>query len=121
MQAAEQVRRDRPPARCHAPVAPLLITPLWGIWEPTHILSGMGSSKALHSPRYKKFLGRLVQARVDAGLTQTELARAIGRSQTWVSKCELGERRVDIIELEDIAQALGKQIEWFGRRCGEEK
>ena len=86
-----------------------------------YILRIVGSSRALHSPRYREFRNRLLQARTEAGLTQSELARAIGRSQSWVSKCELGERRVDIIELEDIAQALGKRIDWFSRICGDDR
>ena len=49
-------------------------------------------------------------------MTQADLARAVGRSQTWVSKCELGERRVDVVELEDIADALGKPLMWFGKQ-----
>ena len=76
----------------------------------------MGSSKALQARRYKAFLDRLRQAREDAGLTQVELAKALGRSQTWVSKCELGERRVDFVELEDLAKALGKPLDWFRTR-----
>jgi hypothetical protein len=36
------------------------------------------------------------------------VARRLGRPQTWVSKCELGERRVDFVELEDWAAACGK-------------
>ena len=54
-------------------------------------------------------------------MTQAELAQAVRRSQTWVSKCELGERRVDIVELEDLAEALGKPLEWFGRRAGRDR
>ena len=38
-----------------------------------------------------------------------QLAKAVRRSQTWVSKCALGERRVDFVELEDLAKALGKK------------
>ena len=76
----------------------------------------MGSSKALQARRYKAFLDRLRKAREAAGLTQVELAKAVGRSQTWVSKCELGERRVDFVELEDLAKALGKPLEWFRTR-----
>ena len=76
----------------------------------------MGSSKALQARRYRAFLDRLRQAREDAGLTQVELAKALGRSQTWVSKCELGERRVDFVELEDLAMALEKPLEWFWTR-----
>lgn len=73
----------------------------------------MGSSKSLHHQRYRIFLTRLRRARKEAGLTQAELAVAIGKSQTWVSKCELGERRVDFVELEDIASAFGKPVDWF--------
>ena len=73
----------------------------------------MVSSKALQARRYRAFLDRLSQAREEADMTQVELAKALGRSQTWVSKCELGERRVDFVELEDLAKALGKPLEWF--------
>ena len=76
----------------------------------------MGSSKALQARRYRAFLDRLRQAREEADMTQVELAKALGRSQTWVSKCELGERRVDFVELEDLAKALGKPLEWFRTR-----
>ena len=78
----------------------------------------MGSSKALQTARYRAFLDRLRRGREDAGLTQAQLARAVRRSQTWVSKCELGERRVDFVELEDIAEALGKPLDWFRTRRG---
>lgn len=73
----------------------------------------MGSSASFHSQQYREFLTRLRQARAETGLTQAELAQAVGRSQTWVSKCELGERRVDIVELAELADSLGKPLEWF--------
>lgn len=56
---------------------------------------------------------------MEAGLTQAQLADAVGRPQTWVSKCELGDRRVDIVELEDLAAALGKPLSWFARNDGD--
>lgn len=76
----------------------------------------MGSSTALHTRRYRAFLAKLRRAREEAGLTQVEVAKLVGRPQTWVSKCELGERRVDVVELEDLAMAYGKTLEWFGTR-----
>lgn len=76
----------------------------------------MGSSKALQTKRYRAFIERLKRARVDAGLTQVEIAARLGRPQTWVSKCELGERRVDFVELEDWAAACAKPLEWFATR-----
>jgi len=78
----------------------------------------MGSSKALQTKRYRAFLERLKRARLDAGLTQVELAARLGRKQTWVSKCELGERRVDFVELEDVAAACGKPLTYFRTRSG---
>jgi transcriptional regulator with XRE-family HTH domain len=73
----------------------------------------MGSAKALHTARYRAFLARLRQARADAGLTQEEVAARLGRPQTWVSKCELGERRVDFVEAEDFAAACKKPLTFF--------
>ena len=76
----------------------------------------MGSSTALHTRRYRAFLAKLRRARDEAGLTQVQVAKLVGRPQTWVSKCELGERRVDVVELEDLAAVYGKPLEWFGTR-----
>lgn len=73
----------------------------------------MGSRTALHTKRYRAFLVRLRRAREDAGLSQERVAKLLGRGQTWVSKCELGERRVDVVELEDLAAVYGKTLDWF--------
>ena len=78
----------------------------------------MGSKTALHTKRYEAFRERLRRARVEAGLTQEEVAARLRRPQTWVSKCEVGERRVDFVELEDWAAACGKPLEWFGTKRG---
>jgi len=78
----------------------------------------MGSSKALQTKRYRAFLARLREAREAAGLTQEQVASKLGRPQTWVSKCELGERRVDFVELEDWASACGKPLDWFATKRG---
>jgi transcriptional regulator with XRE-family HTH domain len=49
----------------------------------------------------------LVQARKDAGVTQLELGKRVGQRQTFVSKFELGERRIDVAEFIEISRALG--------------
>ena len=67
----------------------------------------------VHSPRYRQFLKKLRAARLDAGLTQQELARALRKPQSFVSKCESGERRVDVVELERFAKLYGKGLEDF--------
>lgn len=49
----------------------------------------------------------LVQARKDAGITQAELGKRIGQRQTFVSKFELGERRLDVAEFVLVSRAIG--------------
>ncbi len=67
----------------------------------------------VHSPRYLQFLKKLRSARLDAGLTQQEVARALRKPQSFVSKCESGERRVDVVELERFAKLYDKGLEDF--------
>lgn len=70
-------------------------------------------SKTIYTEQYKKFLERLCQARKEKGLTQTDVAKALGKHQSYVAKCESGERRVDIIELVNFAQLYGKPLDYF--------
>jgi len=60
-----------------------------------------------YSNSYVLFLKQLREARLEAGLSQLQLADALGQRQTYVSKCELGDRRLDVIELRDWVIALG--------------
>lgn len=55
--------------------------------------------------RYGEFLARLREARVRRGLTQAEAAALLRKPQSFVSRCESGERRVDVVELLDFAAA----------------
>jgi transcriptional regulator with XRE-family HTH domain len=63
-------------------------------------------TKSAFSRRHDQFRKILAQARQDAGLTQVALAKKLDRPQSFVSKFELGERRLDVIEFLDIARAL---------------
>lgn len=74
------------------------------------------SKKSLFSPRYDRFLEELRRARLDAELSQTEAAKELKRPQSFVSKCESGERRVDVVELMDFCRAYGISIEDFVRK-----
>ncbi len=62
---------------------------------------------ALHSRRYKNFRGLLIERRKEAGLTQETLAQKLSKPQSFVSKYEKGERRLDVIEYLDVAAAIG--------------
>lgn len=66
-----------------------------------------------YQSRYKSFLRALRKARVDAGLTQVDVARALGKPQSFVSKCESGERRVDVVELMIFAGLYRKKLDFF--------
>lgn len=52
-------------------------------------------------------LQTLIGARQAAGMNQIELAERLGKPQSFVSKVERGERRVDVVELLIIARAIG--------------
>ena len=58
------------------------------------------------SPKYEIFRSLLTQHRRSQSVTQTQLARLLGRPQSFVSKYENGERRLDVIEFLEITEAL---------------
>ena len=59
---------------------------------------------------YERFRRRLIEARQKSGQTQTEVAARLGVSQSFVSKYELGERRLDVIEFLRIADILNTNV-----------
>mgnify|MGYP001596973086 FL=1 len=63
--------------------------------------------KSTYTRQYQEFLVRIKAARKDAGMTQEELARRLKRPQSFVSKYESGERRLDVIEFMSVAEAIG--------------
>jgi len=68
---------------------------------------------ARRSADYAAFLRRLRRARERAGLSQTEAARKLGRPQSFISKCESGERRVDVVEMKAFARIYGVEALFF--------
>jgi len=70
-------------------------------------------TKALHADEYGRFKNRLKEARIKADLTQMQVAEKLGLPQSYVSKIESGERRVDAVELERLAKIYGKSVNYF--------
>ena len=68
--------------------------------------------KAYHKG-YRAFRERLIKARKDAGMTQGEVNNRMGKPHSFISKCELGERRVDFVELQILARIYGKSLSFF--------
>jgi DNA-binding transcriptional regulator YiaG len=62
---------------------------------------------------YRALLNRLKQARKAAGLTQAQVARKLSKPQSFVSKFESGERRIDFVELQYLAKLYRKPISFF--------
>ena len=66
--------------------------------------------KTLRSPRHVRLIDLIVEQRNRAGLSQAGLAAQLGRYQSVVSQIESGGRRVDVVELLDIAQIIGLDV-----------
>jgi hypothetical protein len=66
-----------------------------------------GMKKSIYSQQYQVLLDWLIEARKNADLTQQQVADKLGRPQSFVAKYEGGERRLDVVELVEIAQILG--------------
>ena len=64
-------------------------------------------TKSVFSEKYERFRLLLIEARRAATLSQAELASRLSRPQSFVSKYERGERRLDLVEFLDIARVLG--------------
>lgn len=68
---------------------------------------------AIQSREYEWFLGRLRKARMESNLMQTDVAKKLGKPQSYISKVESGERRIDVMELKKIADIYKKKIDFF--------
>ena len=68
---------------------------------------------SIYTSEYQIFLKNLRNARKESGLTQLEVAKKLNQPQSYVSKCESGEKRVDIIELLYFSIVYNKQIDYF--------
>jgi transcriptional regulator with XRE-family HTH domain len=90
--------------------------PLWGetiIRKPTQKIV---AKKSVYTHDYRVFLRLLRRLRSDAGLSQEEVAAKIGRTQSFIGKCERGERRLDVIELQAFCGAIGVSLSDFARQ-----
>jgi len=69
--------------------------------------------KSIHSREYAIFLGLLRAKRRAAGVTQVQLAERLQTTQSRISHIETGERRLDVVELRVLCQAMGISIRQF--------
>jgi ribosome-binding protein aMBF1 (putative translation factor) len=90
-------------------------------WDgPTVVYHRSKRTKSLRNDSYKRFRELLLETRKRAGLTQAEVSAKLQRPQSFISKYEQGERRLDVIEFCEVADALGVDPLRFLRRFREE-
>ncbi|MCI0614218.1 helix-turn-helix transcriptional regulator [bacterium] len=69
--------------------------------------------KTIYTSEYKNFAQKLRKAREDVGLTQVEVAKIMKESQSFISKVEAGQQRLDILEVKQFAKLYKKDISFF--------
>ena len=67
----------------------------------------------IYSADSQKLVSLLVNARNEAGLTQKSAAAFLGKTQSYLSKVESGQRRVDLIELKQFCRVYKKPLSYF--------
>ncbi len=72
-----------------------------------------GMRKSIHTKEHAVFIERLKNARLDAGLSQAQVAKKIRSTQSYISKVESGDVRVDAIRLQRFAKVYGKDVAHF--------
>ena len=66
-----------------------------------------------YDQKYQELLNRLRTARLESGLTQEQVAKRLGKNQSFVSRSETGDRRIDVIELQAFVAIYQKPISFF--------
>jgi transcriptional regulator with XRE-family HTH domain len=72
--------------------------------------------KSIHTREYAVLLRLLRQARESAGLTQVQVARRLKQSQSFITKMERGDRRIDLVQLRTILRVYGSTLPEFVTR-----
>ena len=70
-------------------------------------------AKTIYSKEHRTLVERLRKARKGRGLDQEEVAKLLGVSQSYISKMESGQRRIDIVQLKRFAKVYKKKIDYF--------
>jgi transcriptional regulator with XRE-family HTH domain len=81
-------------------------------------LGGKILLKTLGSKQHKKLIAILIAKREKANVTQTELATALGEYQSFVARPESGERRIDVVELIQLARVMGFDASEIAKEVG---
>jgi transcriptional regulator with XRE-family HTH domain len=70
-------------------------------------------NKTIKTKEYARFIEKLRKARLEAGLRQIEVAKKVKRPQSYISRVESGEYRLDILEVKKFAKIYKKSVGYF--------
>ena len=70
-------------------------------------------SKTIYTKTHRELVSKLIKARKQAKLKQEEAAKKLGKTQSYISKIEIGQRRVDIVQLKELAALYKKKLDFF--------
>ena len=69
--------------------------------------------KTIYTKEHKALIERLIKARKETGLKQKDVAKLLGTTQSFISKIEAGQRRIDIIQLKEFGKIYKKNLNFF--------
>ena len=70
-------------------------------------------TKTIYSKDHKFLVEQLKKARIEAGLDQEKVAELLGKTQSFISKIEAGQRRIDVVQLKEFAKTYKKSLDYF--------
>jgi len=101
-----------PPVRAQGVGTPKIIIPFWDYTATGYIIQ-ISMNKSVYSKDYKEIIERLKKARIEATLSQQDVANRLGKPQSYISKIESGERRLDVAEMKKFAEIYKQPFEYF--------
>jgi len=70
-------------------------------------------SKVIYSREHRHIIEQLKKAREGANLSQAEVAKILHKTQSYISKIESGQRKIDIVQLKEFARTYKKDLSFF--------
>jgi len=70
-------------------------------------------SKTIYSKEHKYIVKQLKKAREEAGLSQEQVANVLNATQSYISKLESGQRKIDVVQLKKFAKIYKKSLDFF--------
>jgi transcriptional regulator with XRE-family HTH domain len=84
---------------------------IWNITQWNTILTSM--PRAIYTKEHNEIVERLKKARIESGLGQVEVSKKLGKTQSYLSKIESGQRRFDVLQLKEFAKLYKKPLSYF--------